>query len=194
MPGRVSVGDVLSRRYEKKQAAILACRPPVCRTYQRFFRFTALEPLASGWMSKDTFWPSDNEFIPAASSAVAWTNTSLAPPSGEMKPKPLDELKNFTVPIVMMVPLPLNFRTNVGKAKTSSREVSGPGARNASRDWRFFWSSRSLHMGIIRNNTSWGDRNPYRGRCIGAKIRQISDANRQTGDGRPQPSAQSLMR
>jgi hypothetical protein len=26
----------------------------------------------------------------------------LAPPSGEMKPKPLDELKNFTVPIVIV--------------------------------------------------------------------------------------------
>src|SRR6476620_12551063 len=56
-------------------------------------------------MSKDTFWPSDSEVIPAASRAVAWTNTSLLPPSGEMKPKPLEELKNFTVPMVMMNPL-----------------------------------------------------------------------------------------
>jgi len=36
----------------------------------------------------------------AASSAVAWTNTSLSPPSGWMNPKPLDVLKNLTVPVV----------------------------------------------------------------------------------------------
>src|ERR1700704_3865873 len=52
-------------------------------------------------MSNDTRWPSARLRIPAASTAVAWTNTSLAPPSGEMKPKPLAELKNFTVPMVM---------------------------------------------------------------------------------------------
>src|SRR5471030_2827780 len=94
-------------------------------------------------MSNDSFWPSDNEVIPAASSAVAWTNTSLAPPSGAIKPKPLAELKNFTVPMVMMVPLRMIVPTDAGKAKTSSREVSGPGAREAGRDWRFFWSSRA---------------------------------------------------
>src|SRR5882762_2450377 len=52
-------------------------------------------------MSNDTRWPSAKLRIPAASTAVAWTNTSLAPPSGEMKPKPLAELKNFTVPMVI---------------------------------------------------------------------------------------------
>src|SRR4051812_35285081 len=60
-------------------------------------------------MSNDTFWPSDKEVIPAASSAVAWTNTSLAPPSGAMKPKPLEELKNLTVPMVMMISLRVMF-------------------------------------------------------------------------------------
>src|SRR6266478_3754796 len=42
--------------------------------------------------------------MPAASTAVAWTNTSLAPPSGEINPKPFDELKNFTVPVAMIAP------------------------------------------------------------------------------------------
>src|SRR5438034_1223982 len=101
-------------------------------------------------MSKDTFWPSDREVIPAASSAVAWTNTSLAPPSGEMKPKPLEELKNLTVPMVMMSPLRMIARTDVRTAKTSSREVSGPGAHEAGRDWRFFWSSRAGAMHLNR--------------------------------------------
>jgi hypothetical protein len=31
-----------------------------------------------------------------------WTNTS-SPPSREMKPKPFSALKNFTVPVVMLV-------------------------------------------------------------------------------------------
>src|SRR5580693_9389012 len=39
--------------------------------------------------------------MPAASTAVACTNTSLPPPSGAIKPKPLEVLKNFTVPIVI---------------------------------------------------------------------------------------------
>jgi len=38
------------------------------------------------------------------------------------------------------------IRTDVRKAKTSIREVSGPGAREAGRDWRFFWSSRTTNM------------------------------------------------
>src|SRR6478672_6777270 len=52
-------------------------------------------------MSNETFWPSLSERMPAASTAVACTNTSLPPPSGAMKPKPLAVLKNFTVPIVI---------------------------------------------------------------------------------------------
>src|SRR5690348_14931386 len=52
-------------------------------------------------MSNDTFCPSVRVRRPAASTAVAWTNTSLPPPSGAMKPKPLLVLKNLTVPMVI---------------------------------------------------------------------------------------------
>src|SRR5258708_3972981 len=52
-------------------------------------------------MSKLTFWPSLRVRMPAASTAETCTNTSLPPPSGEMKPKPFAELKNFTVPMVI---------------------------------------------------------------------------------------------
>src|SRR5215471_6213992 len=55
-------------------------------------------------MSNDTLSPSFSERRPAASTAVAWTNTSLAPPSGEINPKPFDELKNFTVPVAIIAP------------------------------------------------------------------------------------------
>src|SRR5436190_24377127 len=44
--------------------------------------------------------------------------------------------------MVMMIPLRWIVRTDVRTAKTSSREVSWPGAHKAGRDWRFFWSSR----------------------------------------------------
>src|SRR6059058_2004693 len=54
-------------------------------------------------MSNETFWPSFRLRRHAASTAVACTNTSLPPPSGAMKPKPLEVLKNLTVPIVMEV-------------------------------------------------------------------------------------------
>jgi hypothetical protein len=37
-------------------------------------------------VSKVTFWPSPKLRIPALSKAVTWINTSLPPPSGEMKP------------------------------------------------------------------------------------------------------------
>jgi len=56
-------------------------------------------------MSNETFWPSLSVRMPDASRAEAWTKTSLPPPSGEMKPKPLEELKNFTVPMVIVFPL-----------------------------------------------------------------------------------------
>jgi hypothetical protein len=40
--------------------------------------------------------------MPAASTAEACTNTSLPPSSGVMKPKPFAELKNLTVPLILM--------------------------------------------------------------------------------------------
>src|SRR5579872_4670159 len=52
-------------------------------------------------MSNETFWPSVKVRMPAASTAVACTKTSLPPPSGAIKPKPFEVLKNFTVPIVI---------------------------------------------------------------------------------------------
>src|SRR5581483_1435248 len=58
--------------------------------------------------------------MPAASSAVAWTNTSLSPLSGWMKPKPLAVLKNFTVPVVRIVGVLSHYRvmTPVKKSRT----------------------------------------------------------------------------
>src|ERR1700761_2575896 len=60
-------------------------------------------------MSNETCWPSFSERRPAASTAEACTNTSLPPPSGEMNPKPLVVLKNFTVPMVICISLNIEF-------------------------------------------------------------------------------------
>src|SRR6056297_3711019 len=51
--------------------------------------------------SKVTFWLSARPVRPARSTAEMWTNTSLPPPSGAMKPKPLVVLNHFTVPVAM---------------------------------------------------------------------------------------------
>src|SRR5947207_15854877 len=40
--------------------------------------------------------------MPDFSTAEIWTNTSLPPSFGEMKPKPLLILKNFTVPVAIV--------------------------------------------------------------------------------------------
>src|SRR6185503_17415096 len=74
--------------------------------FQAAFRLTALAPLTSDWVSKEMRWPSASTVMPAASTAETCTKTSLPPPSGATKPKPLPELKNFTVPIVMVTPIP----------------------------------------------------------------------------------------
>src|SRR5262245_25469301 len=58
--------------------------------------------MRSGSTSNDTFWPSTRVRRPDFSIAEMCTNTSLAPPSGVMKPKPLVVLKNFTVPVCAM--------------------------------------------------------------------------------------------
>src|SRR3982751_1690205 len=80
-------------------------------------RLTALLPFASGWISNDTRWPSFRLRMPAISTAVAWTKTSLPPSSGEMKPKPLVALKNFTVPIVMFFPVESGFGESMGSGR-----------------------------------------------------------------------------
>src|SRR5688572_868495 len=71
---------------------------------QAAFRLTAeILPFAPVCVSNETFWFSLSEPRPAASTAEMCTNTSFWPFSGWMNPKPLDGLKNFTVPMVDIV-------------------------------------------------------------------------------------------
>ena len=52
----------------------------------------------SGTTSKSTFCPSASLVIPARSTALICTKTSLLPSSGWMKPNPFSPLNHFTVP------------------------------------------------------------------------------------------------
>jgi hypothetical protein len=72
--------------------------------YEAFFSCAAClpRPFLSSSNSKLTRSPSLSARMPAASTAVACTNTSLPPSSGVMKPKPFAELKNLTLPLILM--------------------------------------------------------------------------------------------
>src|SRR6516162_11868902 len=71
--------------------------------YQTVRRFSAedLPVLRSATTSKETFCPSLRLCIPARSTALMCTKTSLLPSSGWMKPKPFWPLNHFTVPCVI---------------------------------------------------------------------------------------------
>ena len=60
-----------------------------------------LPVLRSAVISKETFCPSLRLCMPARSTALMCTKTSLPPSSGWMKPKPFCPLNHFTVPCVM---------------------------------------------------------------------------------------------
>ena len=61
--------------------------------------------LGSIFDSKDTFCPSLSELNPERSTSEIWTKTSGPPPSTTMKPKPFCALKNFTVPVAIVLAL-----------------------------------------------------------------------------------------
>src|SRR5690348_13453726 len=73
------------------------------RLYTAAARFSAadLPVFWSRTISYESFCPSLRFEMPARSTALMWTNTSLLPSSGWMKPKPLMLLNHFTVPLFM---------------------------------------------------------------------------------------------
>src|SRR5687768_15192591 len=101
---------------------------------QAAFRLTAeILPFAPVCVSNETFWFSLNVPRPAASTAEMCTNTSFAPLSGWMNPKPLLGLKNFTVPMVDIVSSQVGvaartasgIKKRVGGPKKSARGKAG---------------------------------------------------------------------
>src|SRR4051812_50229235 len=63
--------------------------------------FVAFGPLGPDSASYDTLAPSARVLNPEPLMPVWWTNRSLPPSSGVMKPKPFSSLNHFTVPVGM---------------------------------------------------------------------------------------------
>ncbi|CDX15823.1 hypothetical protein MPLB_1540072 [Mesorhizobium sp. ORS 3324] len=127
---------------------------PAAQAARRLTAFGPL-PMRSGSTSKVTFWPSTRVRRPEASIAEMWTNTSLAPPSGVMKPKPLVALKNFTVPVWAMGKLLHPYQSR-GLARCVAPWVS-PGV--ARQSCIRAWSKPPPKNGAVRDSH-------YRGRVI----------------------------
>src|SRR5712692_9106223 len=81
-----------------------------------------LPVLGLGVTSKETFCPSLRLCIPARSTALMCTKTSLPPSSGWMKPKPFWLLNHFTVPCV--ISLVFQVMPHTGDVFPSGRIVS----------------------------------------------------------------------
>src|ERR1700688_35509 len=69
----------------------------------RRFSALVLPRWLSTFASNESFWPSLRELMPARSTALICTNTSVPPPSGAMKPKPLVALNHLTVPVAILL-------------------------------------------------------------------------------------------
>src|ERR1700733_6146898 len=69
----------------------------------RRFSALVLPRMLSSFDSYESFWPSLSEPMPARSTALICTNTSLPPSSGWIKPKPLVALNHLTVPVDILL-------------------------------------------------------------------------------------------
>src|SRR3979409_1009692 len=67
----------------------------------RRFSALVLPRMLSSFDSYESFWPSLSEPMPARSTALMCTNTSLPPSSGVMNPKPFVSFTHLTVPVAI---------------------------------------------------------------------------------------------
>src|ERR1700687_4514749 len=95
--------------------------------------------------------------MPAFSTAEMCTNTSLEPSSGWIKPKPFWVLKNFTVPVAIVVPFTLHVE------RPRAHRVGG----NCPKFWEFTWKRSpkpgACQQGEAENQVAGGDINGFRG-------------------------------
>src|SRR3954462_14587098 len=71
------------------------------RQIQMIRTFVAWGPFADSPSSYSTFAPSASVRNPSPAIPEKWTNASLPPSSGVMKPKPFSSLNHFTTPVAM---------------------------------------------------------------------------------------------
>src|SRR6476619_1511107 len=110
--------------------------------------------------------------MPAASSAVAWTNTSLPPFSGVMNPKPLAVLKNFTVPVTRMWDVPFPIERESAGQKRAARSARHLRLGKANRPY-----GQAAKPQILRRAPSWS---APAGPLYGAGLRLRQDTSERT--------------
>src|SRR6185437_15742848 len=76
-------------------------RPASVQSTERMF--AACRPLGPVVTSKLTRWPSLSVLKPCPWIAEKWAKRSLPPSSGVTKPKPLESLNHFTVPVAIVL-------------------------------------------------------------------------------------------
>src|SRR4051812_19623447 len=86
--------------------------------------FCACRPLGPRFTSNSTFWPSFSVLKPLISMAVWCAKRSSPPSAGVMKPKPLESLNHFTVPVAIYLSLKLYRRDKSGRDYAGDEESS----------------------------------------------------------------------
>src|SRR6267378_2257025 len=84
--------------------------------YEASETFLASGPFAPSASSNSTFAPSARDLWPSPLMELKWTNTSLPPASGVMKPYPFASLNHLTVPVAIEKHLLYQVRTGSGGA------------------------------------------------------------------------------
>src|SRR5437588_3293070 len=79
--------------------------------YEAIETFLASGPFAPSASSNSTFAPSARDLWPSPLMELKWTNTSLPPASGVMKPYPFASLNHLTVPVAIEKHLLYQVRT-----------------------------------------------------------------------------------
>src|SRR5947209_152542 len=97
------MGRIQPQRKTAAEAAVLSCRG--CEAVQAIGRIcVACLPLGPSFTSNSTFWFSLRVLKPEPWISEKWAKRSSPPPSGLMKPKPLESLNHFTVPVLIAFP------------------------------------------------------------------------------------------
>src|SRR5207237_6485542 len=101
---------------------------------------TACLPLGPSFTSNSTFWFSLRVLKPLPWISEKWAKRSSPPPSGLMKPKPLESLNHFTVPVLIAFPfierLPDNPREREQRTKGTARRELKLDAGSNGGTWR----------------------------------------------------------
>src|SRR3979409_2155353 len=85
--------------------------------------FFASGPFAPSAPSNSTFAPSASDLKPSPAIALWWTNRSLPPASGVMKPYPFASLNHLTVPVAIYVTPPLPYPERAEEAQKGATPV-----------------------------------------------------------------------